>query len=264
MLYLVFCYFVLLWVKYMEKQKESMSKTRKIYFLRLVGRCVVFLIALAMYALNREEFEIAEGTNFIKSFSLLHILWGIWVWDMLLQLIPVKAHISIGSRKVFSSLFKPIKERVNYERLRQYIKCTTVAAYKVMVIWLIVTVGVSALYLSGVIDTGIMVLISVFFYVCDLICVLIWCPFRLIMKNKCCTTCRIFNWDHLMMFLPIISMNSVFSWSLVIFSFLIWGIWEICVLVYPERFWESSNMALQCTECTDKLCTQYCRKLRKN
>ena len=133
-----------------------------------------------------------------------------------------------------------------------------------MVIWLIVTVGVSALYLSGVIDTGIMVLISVFFYVCDLICVLIWCPFRLIMKNKCCTTCRIFNWDHLMMFLPIISMNSVFSWSLVIFSFLIWGIWEICVLVYPERFWESSNMALQCTECTDKLCTQYCRKLRKN
>ena len=36
-----------------------------------------------------------------------------------------------------------------------------------------------------------------------------------------------------------------------------------CVLIYPERFWEKSNAALKCAECTDKLCTQYCQKLRK-
>ena len=33
--------------------------------------------------------------------------------------------------------------------------------------------------------------------------------------------------------------------------------------MYPERFWDKSNAALKCSECTDKLCTQYCQKLRK-
>ena len=40
-----------------------------------------------------------------------------------------------------------------------------------------------------------------------------------------------------------------------------WLVWELCVMMYPERFWEHSNAALLCSECTDKLCTQYCRKL---
>ncbi|MBE6915678.1 MAG: hypothetical protein E7471_03505 [Ruminococcaceae bacterium] len=238
-----------------------MSKTRKIYFLRLFGRILVFVIAIALYCADRDAFHIAEG-EFFSDFSPLHLLWGIWVYDMILRLIPIKAHISIGSQKVFQSLFRPIKEKINIQNLKQYVKDTTAAAYKVMLIWIAVCTLISALFLTGVIDHGIMVLLSTFFYVCDLICVLIWCPFRLIMKNKCCTTCRIFNWDHLMMFLPIVALGSFFSWSLVIMSFVNFLVWEICVFVYPERFWENSNMALKCSECTDKLCTQYCRKLR--
>lgn len=243
--------------------ENKLSVTRGIYFLRLIGRIVIFLIAILLYILKPDVFNIAEGLNFFKEFSLLHILWAIWMYDMFLQLIPVKAHISLGSQKIFQSLFRPIKEKINYKNLKQYIKDTTASAYKVMIIWIVLTITLSILHIYDVIDTPLMVLISVLFYVCDLICVLIWCPFRLIMKNKCCTTCRIFNWDHLMMFLPIISVNSFFSWSLVLFSFIIWLVWEICVFTYPERFWENSNMALKCSECTDKLCTQYCRKLRK-
>lgn len=245
------------------KNNKGTSELRKIYFLRLAGRIIVLLATALLYVFDKESFNVADGWNFFSRFSLLHLLWGIWIWDMILQLIPVKAHISIGSQKVFLSLFRPIKEKINYKNLKQYIKDTTASAYKVMVIWMLLTVAVSILHLSRVIDTGMMVLMSTFFYVCDLICVLIWCPFRLIMKNKCCTTCRIFNWDHLMMFLPIISVNSFYSWSLVTLSFIIWVIWELCVLLYPERFWENSNMALRCSDCTDKLCTQYCRKLRK-
>lgn len=245
------------------KNNKGTSELRKIYFLRLAGRIIVLLATALLYVFDKESFNVADGWNFFSRFSLLHLLWGIWIWDMILQLIPVKAHISIGSQKVFLSLFRPIKEKINYKNLKQYIKDTTASAYKVMVIWMLLTVAVSILHLSRVIDTGMMVLMSTFFYVCDLICVLIWCPFRLIMKNKCCTTCRIFNWDHLMMFLPIISLNSFYSWSLVTLSFIIWVIWELCVLLYPERFWENSNMALRCSDCTDKLCTQYCRKLRK-
>ena len=242
---------------------RNMSETRKIYFLRLIGRIAVFDVAVLLYLFDRDVFDVANGLNFFNEFSPLHLLWIVWMCDMILQLIPIKSHISIGSQKVFESLFKPIKEKVNYKSLKKYIKDTTESAYKVMLIWIALTVLMSVLYISGIIDTGIMVLTATFFYVCDLICVLIWCPFRLIMHNKCCTTCRIFNWDHLMMFLPIVALNSIFSWSLVIFAFVVWLVWELCVIIYPERFWENSNMALRCSECTDKLCTQYCRKLRK-
>ena len=248
----------------MQTNSKHISKTRKMYFLRLIGRIIIFFTVVLLYVFDREKFEVASGMRFFKQLSPLHLLWIIWMIDMALQLIPVKAHISIGSQKVFESLFRPIKEKINYKNLKQYIKDTTASAYKVMMIWVLLTIVISLLHLSGVIDTGMMILLSTFFYVCDLICVLIWCPFRLIMKNKCCTTCRIFNWDHLMMFLPIITVNSFYSWSLVIFSFLIWLVWEVCVFTYPERFWENSNMALKCSECTDKLCTQYCRKLKEN
>ncbi len=240
-----------------------MSKTRSIYFARLVGRILVFIIAIFVYFAHPGSFDVVSGWKFFDKFSLLHILWGIWVIDMIIQLIPVKAHISIGSQKLFPSLFKPIKEKVSLMALKNYIKQTTQRAYKVMIIWIVLTVVLGVLRLYNVLGDKEMILIATLFYVCDLICVLIWCPFRLIVKTKCCTTCRIFNWDHLMMFLPIISVNSFYSWTLVILSVINWLIWEICVFLYPERFWENSNMALSCSECTDKLCTQYCRKIRR-
>lgn len=240
-----------------------MSTTRKIYFARLFARCTILILAVMLYIFKKDAFEITTGMNFFKSFSLLHILWVIWLFDMIQQLLPVKAHISIGSQKIFSSMFKPIKEKINYKNLKEHIKSSTLSAYKVMIIWILLTLLIVFLYNKEIIDNGIVVLISICFYVCDLICVLIWCPFRLIMGNKCCTTCRIFNWDHLMMFSPFIAVKGFYTFSLFAISIIIWLIWEICVFTYPERFWENSNMALKCSECTDKLCTQYCRKLRK-
>ncbi len=245
------------------QRPQPMSKTRKIYFLRLFGRSVVLILAILMYIFQENEFDILSGLNFFDGFSVLHILWGVWIWDMVLQLIPVRAHISIGSQKVFSSLFRPIKEKINKENLKKYIIDTTKAAYKVMVLWVVLVVVLGVLYWRGVIGIAEIFLISVFFYVADLICVLIWCPFRLIMKNKCCTTCRIFNWDHLMMFAPFVLVPGVYSYTLAGFALAIFVVWEGCVFTYPERFWENSNMALKCSECTDKLCTQYCRRLRK-
>lgn len=248
----------------MKNNHTGISKTRAFYFFRLAARVIIFIAVFFLYIYRKDAFYVAEGLNFFKAFSFLHILWLMWIYDMIQQVIPVKAHISIGSQKNFRTFFRPIKEKINYNNLKKYIKDTTSSAYKVMIIWILLTVVISFLHLKGIIDIAGMIFISTFFYVCDLICVLIWCPFRLIMKNKCCTTCRIFDWDHLMMFLPIVSVNSFYSWTLVLFSFAIWLIWEFCVFLYPERFWENSNMALKCSECTDKLCTQYCRKLRKN
>ena len=229
---------------------------------RLVGRCLIFILCVIMCITSPESFDILNGMNFWHSFSLLHLLWAIWIIDMVLQIIPIKNKVPLGSQKLFANRFKPIRDKINYDSLRAYIVTTTKAAYKVFVLWCLLIASIGALYFAGVITKTGMFIISVLFYVCDLICVLIWCPFRLLMKNRCCTTCRIFNWDHLMMFSPIIFIGGFYAVSLVVMALLAWIVWEACVILYPERFWDQSNAALKCAECKDKLCTQYCRKLR--
>ena len=239
-----------------------MSDIRKNYILRFIFRIIAFLFCICVYIFSPDEFSVLDGFNFFKSFSVFHILWIIWVFDMFLQIIPIKNKIPLGSQKLFANRFRPIREKINPKSVKQYIKTTTLSAYKVFVLWVLLIGIIGFLYFADFIDKKQLFLISVFFYVCDLFCVLIWCPFRLIMKNKCCTTCRIFNWDHLMMFSPLIFAGGFYSLSLVAFSLIAFIVWELCVLIFPERFWEITNVSLKCSECTDKLCTQYCHKLR--
>ena len=240
-----------------------MSPVRKRYITRLVLRCVVLVLCAALALFAPEEFAILEGMNFFRRFSLLHLLWAVWVGDMVLQIIPIWNKVPLGSQKLFANRFRPIRDKINYEALRSYIVTTTRAAYKVFLLWWTLIGAIGLLYSWDIIGKTGLFLISVVFYVCDLICVLIWCPFRLMMKNRCCTTCRIFNWDHLMMFSPMLFMGGFYGISLLVLAIAAWLVWELCVMMYPERFWDKSNLALKCSECTDKLCTQYCQKLRK-
>ena len=60
----------------MQNNKFGMSKTRRMYFLRLVGRCIIFFIMTLIYVFDKDEFNVAEGWGFFKDFSLLHIMWG--------------------------------------------------------------------------------------------------------------------------------------------------------------------------------------------
>ena len=247
--------------------KPHMSRIRRLYFIKLVIRVLIFISCILVWRYRPEMLDILYGFNFFKKLSVFHVLWVIWMLDMLWQLVPrARKNISLGSIKLFEMHFKPIVdpilERINYPALKEYIIHTTKSAYKVFIIWAAVTLGIGILFLLHIIDGNIIFLISVFFYVCDLICVVIWCPFRLIMRNRCCTTCRIFNWDHLMMFIPLLYVPGFYTWTLLLMALAVWIVWELCVMMYPERFWEMTNVALRCSECTDKLCTQYCQKLR--
>ena len=182
---------------------------------------------------------------------------------MISQLFPVK-DIALGSQKFFKERFRPaLHKLLDLNKLKEYIIKTNKAAGKVLLLWILFIAVISLLKIVGVLKNEHLLLISIAFYVCDLICVLIWCPFRLMLGNKCCTTCRIFNWDHMMMFTPMLMVGSFFSISLLVLGLIDLIIWEITIYLHPERFWENSNMALKCSECTDKLCTQYCQKLRK-
>ena len=240
-----------------------MTKIRKTYTIIFFFRCLVFAACLFVFVLRPDEFDILQGRNFFRRFSAFHLLWGIWVVDMVLQLVPVKDKVALGSQKLFRQRFKPIRGKINYQALRQYVISTTKAAYKVMIVWIFFLAALGIVHHIGVISDNMLFLLSAAFYVGDLVCVLVWCPFRLVVQSRCCTTCRIFNWDHLFMFTPMMFIKGFFSISLLILALVVWLTWEMCVMLYPERFWEHSNVALRCSECTDMLCIQYCKKLRR-
>ena len=240
-----------------------MSPTRKRYVWRLVGRILILLCCIILWVISPNSFLVLEKMNFFQHFSVFHILWAIWVIDMIQQIIPVKNRLSLGSQKLFANRFRPANHEINREEMKDYIVAMAQAASKVLVLWCALIAIIGILYFNNVLGKNELFLLSVVFYVCDLICVLIWCPFRLLMGNRCCTTCRIFNWDHLMMFSPMIFMGGFYAGSLVGMAFLAWLVWELSVVMHPERFWEKSNLALRCSECTDKLCVQYCQKRYK-
>ena len=240
-----------------------MSRIRKIYFIKLILRICILIASIVIYFCAPQQFEIVNGWGFFEGLSVFHILWVLWIYDMISQLFPVK-DIALGSQKFFKERFRPaLHKLLDLNKLKEYIIKTNKAAGKVLLLWLLFIAVISVLKIVGVLKNEHLLLISIAFYVCDLICVLIWCPFRLMLGNKCCTTCRIFNWDHMMMFTPMLMVGSFFSISLLVLGLIDLIIWEITIYLHPERFWENSNMALKCSECTDKLCTQYCQKLRK-
>ena len=240
-----------------------MSKVRKSYVLRMVFRCLLLASVLALYFMYPASFNVLNGMNFFTTLSPLHLLWVLWMIDMIQQLIPTKSTIALGSQKMFAFRFLPVKKEVTREVLQDHIKSLNAGALKVLILWTAFIAVLTVLYFIGIFDRKIMFLFSAAFYVCDLICVLIWCPFRLIMGNRCCTTCRIFNWDHMMMFSPIAFIGGFYAISLFVMGLVCLVVWELNILRHPQRFSDKTNAALKCSECTDKLCTQYCQRKKK-
>ena len=232
-----------------------MSEVRRVYFARLAGRCLIFLACIAMYAYRRDFFDVLEGMNFFRTLSPLHFLWAVWAVDMFLQIVPIKNKVPLGSKKLFASHFKPIREKINYEALRTYIVSITKDAYKVFLLWCVLIAGIGVLYYMGLLDKIDLFMVSVFFYVCDLICVLFFCPFQFfLMNNRCCVNCRIFAWGSWMMASPLMTVLHWYAQSLFWMGVVVLICWEVRFFRHPERFWHGSNLALRCDNCTDRLC----------
>jgi hypothetical protein len=125
----------------------------------------------------------------------------------------------------------------------------------VALVWIGLNAVLGLLHRFDVFDDGIMILISAFYSICDLICILLFCPFQTwFLHNKCCATCRIYNWDYAMMFTPLFFVRRQYTWSLLVLSVALLIRWEITFYLHPERFSERTNDYLQCRNCTEKLC----------
>jgi hypothetical protein len=140
-----------------------------------------------------------------------------------------------------------------------------IKAWKVMAVWLIGNGIVGLLYSFDVIGQAELFLLTVFYFLCDYICILFYCPFQShVMKNKCCVNCRIYDWGHFMMFTPMMFIHSFYSLSLFLTACVVLVHWEIIYAKHPERFYEGSNQVLKCVNCKDRTCQIKNRITKRN
>ena len=234
-------------IKHM-KRKVRLTPVSTLHYIKLVYRSLLFIGFFVLYLLYR----IRGGEDVVKAMErrpiMLALIWVVYTVEMILRFFPSKLE-SPGCQKQFA---------VNYVKTgKTHIEMhDNNATVLVALIWIFFNGIFGALHMLGVLDDGIMILLCCAYSVCDMICILFFCPFQSwFLRNKCCSTCRIYNWDYAMMFTPLFFVRKYYAWSLLILSVALLARWEITFYKYPERFSEETNGYLRCANCTEKLCT---------
>ncbi len=217
------------------------------HYIRLIYRSVIFIILLVLYILNKLKgretiIDMIESTP-----AVIWIVWTIFVAEMVCRVFPARWE-SLGSQKQFARNYqKSGKTEVQIQDNN--------ASVLVLLIWISFNLIFGVLHRIGVLDDGIMLLLCSAYSVCDMICILFFCPFQTwFLKNKCCSTCRIYNWDYAMMFTPLFFVEKDYLWTLLALSIVLMIRWELTFYRHPERFSDQTNDYLKCANCTEKLC----------
>ncbi len=240
-------------------KNRKISTVSLFHYIRLGYRSVLFLFLTAGYIRFRLNSGQPITDRLEENRVLLIFTWTLFVFEMILRFFPSR-YESPGCQKQFA---------------RNYIKSGRTdiqiadnnSVMLVALVWIVFNGIFGALHMIGILDDGIMLLICSAYSVCDMICILFFCPFQTwFMKNKCCCACRIYNWDYAMMFTPLFFVRRVYTWSLLALSVALLVRWEITFYLHPERFSENTNDYLKCSNCTEKLCTHknQLKKLRKH
>ncbi len=218
-----------------------MPKPTVVHSVKLVYRAALLIAVGVFLAMRQADPQCSPGI-------LFPVVWIVFMVEMVRRMFPIRSE-SVGCQKQYAYAFRtaaPAEKRPTLPHRR---------ALAVAAIWTGVNAVIGFAYLRGAIGQGALLLFSLFFAVSDMICVLAFCPFqKWVMKNRCCITCRIYDWDYAMMFAPLAFIPSAYTWSLFGMGLAVLAKWEIAVFRHPERFSEVTNASLSCKNCTEKLC----------
>ncbi|MBE7041832.1 MAG: hypothetical protein E7400_07700 [Ruminococcaceae bacterium] len=230
-------------------QKRKMSRIVAMHYVKFIVRSLLFLSASGIYLFNRIQNTGKPFGGLEENHLVLGVIWIFFFVEMVLRFFPSKFE-STGCQKQFARNFERKDSIQEPETRGQGIRTFWAAAS-----WIMPNTVLTILYLTGVFDTGLMVLVALAYSVCDVICILFFCPFQTwILKNKCCVSCRIYNWDYAMMFTPFIFIRNFYTWSLLAMALVLLVHWEVTYRRHPERFCEETNGHLSCGKCEEKLC----------
>jgi len=231
------------------------------YLAKFAIRIAIFLGILFLYITDKPLMYRFMTQPIWMGISLIHVLWLVFMVMMFTHIFSAE-WLSMAMHKADKEKYVE-QEKYSELELLKFVQDQNVKAWTVMLVWLSFNAIFGLLYLVDVLDSADLLMLTVFYFLCDYICILIFCPFQtVIMKNKCCVNCRIYDWGHFMMFTPMLFIQNFFSWSLFFTSCVVLIKWEIVYAKHPERFWSGSNKNLQCVNCKDKIC-QIKNSLRK-
>lgn len=242
----------------MAKLKLIKTKMMTRYSINFLVRLTIFIVVFVMYLTKKEVLieavthEMSVGED-LFGITVLHLVWGFFMIMMLRHIFPNKT-LSMALRKNEEENYIEVEGYSQLE-LAKFVQDQNIKAWKVMLLWLSFNAIWGVLYLIGILDVADLLMLTVFYFLCDYICILFFCPFqKVIMKNKCCVNCRIYDWGHFMMFTPMLFIQNFFSWSLFFTAVVVLIRWEISYAKNPQRFFSGSNKTLQCANCKDRTC----------
>lgn len=229
--------------------------TRRFYLAALAARTAAFL-TLTSYALLAPDGFAADLTGLPRPTSPFFLCWLLLMASMVFRLFPSKLE-SLGCQKEFSGRFRPTGHIPQREERRRADR----GALWVLLFWAAANVPFFLACAAGWVGPWFLVCLAGFYGVCDIVCILFFCPFQAwMMHNRCCTTCRIYDWDYLMLCTPLLALPSPLARSACGLAAVIFLRWEITYHRHRERFFESGNDALRCANCQEHLC-RYKRSL---
>ena len=242
----------------MDTKKIRLSVISKLNYIRLFYRGSLLLGLLTYYILFRiYDIPFFDYNNWITLIVVGSITLS-FVGEMIERFIPSKTS-SMGSQKQHYRNYRPSGEDK-----------PELQSWKVTLLVFLSWVGFNAifgvLYFTHIIDQGMLMILSLMYSVSDMICILYFCPFQTwMMHNRCCTTCRIYNWDFAMMFTPLIFIIvtkseegyfiNPFALILVLTALSLLFKWEFTYHLHKERFSDKTNLSIRCENCQEKLCS---------
>ncbi len=235
------------------KWKKENTPMLKEYRFKLVIRIALFAVTAVIYLWNKDMIYRLIMTPLGQGINFMHVLWFIFMVMMIKHLFP-KGMVTMALLKSEERGYEAVED-YDKEELRSFVKTQNKRALLILVIWLLFNSIFGILYQFKVLAKADLIMLTVFYFLCDYICILFFCPFQtFIMKNKCCINCRIYDWGHFMMFTPMLWFGDFYGVSLFVVACVVLLRWEIVYAKYPERFFEKSNKKLKCENCKDKTC----------
>lgn len=228
-------------------QKTKDKKLHIINWCRFVVRTLLFAFFGTVYIIGKIKGwqHPFGGIEFNK--AILMPLWLMFAFEVVAKFVPNNTE-NVGCHKQHKKFFEPTGKTT--PKLLPWKKTLLVA-----VVWIVPNLVFGILYLTGIVDSGFLFMATLFYAMGDMICVLFFCPFQVwFMQNRCCTNCRIYNWDMMFMFTPFVFIPHLYTYSLVALALVLLVWWEVAYHTHPERFSESTNKNLTCASCTAKTC----------
>lgn len=228
--------------------KRKLSLTSAMHYVRLTYRGALLLWAVILWVRNPgfHRMTFTEGMHQFRGMFLA--VWVVLAFEMCARFFPFPTE-SMGSQKQFARNFMPTR------RAEPDLAVVNRGVGIALASWIVLNGVIGILHMMKILSDGALLLIALFYSVSDIICILFFCPFQTwMMKNRCCATCRIYNWDYLMMVTPLMMIRTFYTWSLSALAIGLFLRWEITARRRPERFAVETNAALKCANCTEKLC----------